>query len=233
MPIVKSISELGVEWAEINTRKRPPLNTDTSRHKGVHLSGVIRHVAMGLGKLKTFSKVNVGRRVEEVEDDEEVIPIRMAMGLAWEEYVAGLMVDMEWQPGEMGKVAKGKSGKEQVVWMNCDGIKVVESKNGEELRICEFKLTWKSIRGKGTTGEEFLDQWMWLAQGQGYCLAATDQFQTNVNTVEYYIMWVNGDYMPPKPKFMKYVVQFGDGELGEFWRDVVEKNVESPGVKAE
>ena len=180
-------TEVALEFADLNRRspiarpitKRGNLH-EPKRTKGIHLSGILRYVVIESGMLKVLSAM-----------DEEALPLRMALGLAWEEFAVSLYPEVHWQPGE---------AVEQQIVMTCDG----HSQRDDELVIEEFKLTWK----KRKDAESFVrDEWHWLQQGRGYC------WGYGARLVRWHVCYVMGDYRGSGPVYMRYLIQFDDRDL--------------------
>jgi hypothetical protein len=82
MPRLLHSSPVAFEWAdlarqELNSRHQKK-SSDGTRTEGKHLSGVIRYVLSTAGQLKT----------DDVSDE---LPLRMAFGVAWENWIAGML----------------------------------------------------------------------------------------------------------------------------------------------
>ena len=196
MPILLEKTKVSLEWGDLEKWRQqtcPP--SAKRRSKGVHLSGVIRHVLKGLGKLKA-------------EDESEEFPLRMALGMAWENWVVGLVtVEDEgfvWQPGEQELDG---------VYGTPDGMSTTEEEGEGGLLVEEFKLTWKSEFKYGDVVKEAL--WMW--QLAGLCK------MMGTRMARLHIAWVCGDYRPPEPKYYRYRIEFTERELEEFWENIVRK----------
>jgi hypothetical protein len=181
----------------------------------MHLSGVLRYVATESGILKAIADI-----------DEEALPLRMALGLAWEEFAVSMYPEVDWQPGEI--VVDG-------IAMNCDGLS--ENPKYPQLdaayqqfmqqadqalpvvvrpatQLDEFKLTWK----KAKTAQDLLrDEWYWLQQGRGYC------WGYEANLVRWHVCYVNGDYRGSGPIYKRYLIHFSDAEV-ESTQKMIQKN---------
>jgi hypothetical protein len=148
------------------------------RAPGLHASGLIRYVA---------ESSRISARMADIADEE--MPLRWAMGQAWEEYAASLYPDMCWQPGE----------RYEPLIMNADGLSIIH----DELVVEEFKF----MRSKKISAERFLDSrynWLKLQQGVIYCLGyGADIVRWHVlNALEW-----------PDPKYTQYKVRFEEKEL--------------------
>lgn len=194
MPTLISESEIKIEWTDIlgRLRKVKPKGAD-ERSAGVHLSGVIRYALTEAGLLTP----------DEASDE---MPLRMAVGMAWEEWAVGLWPELRWQPGE--RELDGVFG-------SPDGLSAGGAL-AETDCLEEFKATWKSRYNHG----DVLKERIWLWQLSGYCKMMGLQY------ARLHVLWVNGDYRPPSPEYRTYVVGFSQAELDKFWSNVVLANKE-------
>jgi hypothetical protein len=208
-----SQSEIRLEWTDIlgRTPKRKPKSADV-RSSGVHLSGVIRYALQTIGQLQK-------------DDESDEMPLRMAVGMAWEDWAVGLWPDMVWQPGEWEKDG---------VFGTPDGISTlfndqlglppgIEGDGEQEYEVQydvpvleEFKATWKSRR----THEPVTNERIWMWQLAANCLAM------NTTYARLHVLWVNGAYPKgaPSPVYMTYLISFQQKELERFWANVVLAN---------
>ena len=153
------------------------------RSAGVHLSSVLYYCAVHMNLLKDVDDFAEGS-----------LPLRMAMGVSWEEFLFSFHPEWLWQPGEQQEPSS-------LVWGTPDGIC---SPSPGRLYLVETKLTWKKVK----TAHEFLQaQWMWLHQGRFYC-SLYDCF-----VVEWHVNYVNGDYRRSGPVYMKYTIEFDRSEV--------------------
>lgn len=164
------------------------------RTKGIHLSGVLRYVAIESGLMKVAESIQ-----------EELLPLRMALGLAWEEFAVSLYPEIHWQPGEISP---------EGIAMTCDGHSYSEDQGHFRLCLEEFKLTWKKVR----TGDELLrDEWYWMQQGRGYC------WGYDARLIHWHVCYVNGDYRGSGPIYKRYLVELSDQDV-ESTRSLIFKN---------
>jgi hypothetical protein len=165
------------------------------RSSGVHLSGVIRYVLTTAGLLTP-------------EDADEFMPLRMAVGMAWEAFVVGLWPDLIWQPGECAK--DGVIGSPDGVTGDC---------------LEEFKATWKSrlergeYKGHVPPPRKICEQRAWMLQVGGYC------HMMGLTKARLHVLWVMGDYRGSGPQYCTYVVQFGQDELERMWKNMILPNI--------
>lgn len=172
----------------------------------MHLSGVIRYVLQGLGEL-------------DAEDRDEVMPLRMCVGMAMEDWLVGLIQEEEpgfrWQPGEMRRDG---------VVCTPDGRSVLPPREGvrigsvDDKRDCieEIKgATWKSRYKHGNVLKEKV--WMWQLCGE-LAIAKRELL------ARLHVVWLNNDYRPPTPKYVRYLIEFERREVEEFWANVILSN---------
>lgn len=187
----------------------------TYRSPGIHLSGVLRYIGINQKIIKGVDPVT-GKWIGDSGADlnEEDMPLRMVLGMAWEEYAATLYPEMNWQPGELCKDS---------ITGSPDGVTLIEI-DGEEVPVIEeFKLTWKSAR------QGILKQTMWLWQGAGYCI------MYGTNWCRFNILYVNGEYEKfgmGGPVYRRYLVYYSDRELAGIWAMVLH-NRDNPAVRIE
>ena len=108
MPTLISETDVKLERSDLLRRVALPRDVGPdgfivppARTSGLHLSGLLRYIA---------TKSKIGAYLEQLA--EEDMPLRWAMGHAWEEFAASLYPDMTWQPGEI----------HDPLVMNCDGL---------------------------------------------------------------------------------------------------------------
>lgn len=200
-----SKSEIALDWADLRTWEQQARDVQP-RTSGIHLSGVIKAVMVKLGKLTD-------------EDEADEMPLRVAMGVAWEDWVVGLAVIKDewrvvWQPGEWERDG---------VYGTPDGLGTVRVKiktpKGTEVTVSrrcleEFKCTWKSEHTRKDILRESI--WMWQVAANCYALG--------LEYARLHVLWVNGDYRPPSPRYYVYTVRFERKWLEEFWGNVVVRN---------
>lgn len=175
-----------LEFSDLLTRQ--PIHRSAGvlpRAPGAHQSDILSYIARKIGVLKP------GERLE------EEMPLVFALGFAWEEYMASFFPNMEWQPGEL--IVDG-------IAVNCDGITASDSTYGSDV-MEEFKYTHKSTK----TGDEFLQEWLYLHQGRAYCHCYGPRIE------RWHICHVRGDYKTFGPVFKQYVVSFTDSEVAQTW----------------
>lgn len=195
MPKLISETEIKLEWTDIEAMV-PKVRVDSGqRSSGVHLSGVIRYVLQTAGLL-------------DPDDLTDEMPLRMAVGMAWEAFVVGLWPELVWQPGEQCKDA---------IYGSPDGI------TGDCLE--EFKATWKSrlerseLKGVRPPDRKITEQRMWMLQLAGYC------WMMGLRRARIHVLWVMGDYRGSGPQYFTYLVEFSDSELERVWNNMILPNI--------
>lgn len=197
-----------IEWADIEgrTKHRKPKSASI-RSSGHHLMQVVRYALQTSGLLKTYT----------ADADEELMPLRMAMGMAWEDWCVGLWPDLVWQPGEVELDG---------VFMTPDGITEIDNAVIDPalkkfafspyptMCVEEFKLTWKSSR----RGESITDEKLWMWQLAGLCKGM------NVNYARLHVNYVMGDYKGSGPQYFTYLLHFPQDELDKFWKNIILAN---------
>lgn len=197
MPKVLQETEIKLDRADLR-RRTPvvrPLDShgiilEAPRTPGIHLSGVLRYIATEAGLFKTIATI-----------DEEELPLRMALGFAWEEFCVSLYPGIHYQPGEI--IHEG-------VAMTCDGHSIYTESDpmtgelDEYFCLEEFKLTWKKVK----CAEEIVaDEWYWMQQGRGYC------WGYGANLVRWHVCYINGDYRGSGPIYKRFLIKFDDRDV--------------------
>lgn len=183
--------------------------TGLPRSEGIHISNIIRVIAVQNGALKP-EYVESLDLVERSNPDwwsslDSVNQLRMSIGQAWEQwYVQTQLPHVLHQPGEM---------QVEGIYMTHDGesLETIVSERREQLVMAlhEVKTTSKSTK---TVGEDLRSQWMWLAQMKAYCKGL------NTMLAFLHVLFLNGDYSyPMRPLLRVYVVQFTQAEIDDNW----------------
>lgn len=185
MPTLLSERVVTLEFADLHKRRQlGPIRRPAAplaRAPGAHQSDILRYVALKIGQLKPN---------EPLEED---MPLVIALGFAWEEFLFSMLPSADWQPGELERDG---------IAVNCDGITANDAEYGEDV-LEETKFTFK----KTMTGAEFLEkQWMWLHQARAYCWCYGPRI------VRWHVCHIRGDYKVFGPVHKQYVVRFSDKE---------------------
>ena len=162
------------------------------RSAGLNLSDVVRSIGFEMGYIPPQYQ----------GEDISASPERAALGMAWEDWVFRTQhPEVSHQPGEVfgGNIACSADG---ISWF------------GNDLKVHECKLTWKSMKRES----ELQNEWLWLSQTMGYCL------QWGTNLARYHIYWVNGDYQRGQntggPQYKLYDLEFTKRELEDNWLQI-------------
>lgn len=184
------------------------------RSQGVHLSSLIRCIALEIGALDAkwaddMSLVDV----REITDPESVL--RISIGFAWEQWFIPQLRDVVDHPGEY-----------QVdgIFMTPDGETLTTILTQTGLRtgiaVVEVKATYKSVKTVAprlvtldpSDPEDLETQWMWISQCQGYCKALGSRIAF------IYVFFICGDYtFPISPQLLCWRVEFTQEEIESKW----------------
>lgn len=185
------------------------------RSEGVHVSGLIRGMAVEYGLLdKKWVDPNDLSLMEVTGDGEHwwanLDPdsrVRMSIGLAWEQWYLPQLPYVNHQPGEV-----------QVdgIYMTLDGesldvIVTAGQRDGYVLAVHEVKTTSKSTRTVGDLSDTGKN-WMWLTQTKAYCKAK------NTRICYLHVLFLYGDYSyPMRPLLVVYRIEFEQWEIDDAW----------------
>lgn len=189
----------------------------TPRSAGIHVSGIIRAIAVEMGIIKpdnndsdtSLIKSNNMSDIREITDP--VALLRISIGLAWEAYYIPQILAKEGvakHPGEMRV-----SG----IYMSPDGesLDVIITPKGhrQHIRIHEVKATYKSVN----TVADISKEWMWLTQIKAYCVAAQTRY------AKLHVLFLCGDYkFPIRPELRCWDIEFTQKEIDDNWSLLVQ-----------
>lgn len=185
-------------------------NGGAPRSEGVHLSRIIRSMAVKNGTLKKewvedLSLVEVGGRQQDWWDGLDAgSQLRMSIGLAWEEWYVHQLGNVAFHPGEMELDG---------IYMTHDG-ESLDMIAGDQLHLCchEVKATYKSTKTVGDLG----GQWLWLAQTKGYCKGL------KTLTAYVHVLFLCGDYLYPiTPQLKVWQITYTQAEIDDHWEMMV------------
>lgn len=193
---VLDVTEVKLEWSDLRTMTRHP-EPEPSRSAGVHVSGVLKYVAKELAMFTA-------------EDQDDEMPLRILLGLAFEEMAARLYPEMHWQPGEISR--DGVIG-------SPDGLSYLPEYGF--MCVDEFKFTGKSQRVKGGKDGELKDirsEWLWMQQCQSY-LNLYRGHGVEMRHARLHICWKYGVYgeWPLTERYYRYLVEYEEAELDRNW----------------
>lgn len=183
---------------------------DAPRSEGVHLSGVTRCIAGEAGILKPeycedLSLVDVSQEAW-WESLDPVNQLRIAIGLAWEQWYAKVLAET------MGVIFHAGERQRDGIYMTPDGESLdmihVDRATYHVQCLHELKATYKSIKTVG----DLYSQWMWLAQMKGYC--------KGLDTLYAYlhVLFLCGDYsFPIRPVLKVWRIEFTRDEIDDNW----------------
>jgi len=178
------------------------------RSTGVHVSSIIRCIAVE-AKILTIEDREDLSLVDVSQQDwwdglDEVSKLRIAIGLAWEEWYLGQLEDVVDHPGEM--CVEG-------IYMTHDGesLDLVITERGARhqiLAVHEVKATYKSVNTVG----DLSGQWMWQAQMMAYCRGL------NCLTAYMHTLFLCGDYSwPIRPCLKKWRNDYTQQDIDDNW----------------
>jgi hypothetical protein len=180
----------------------PP--SKTPRSEGLHVSNIIRSLAVEVGFLdkKWVEDLSL---VDAREITDPNVILRMRIGLAWEEHLIPTLEGVTDHPGEI--LLQG-------VYMSPDGEsvdRVLLGSRGFELVVHEVKSTYKSAKHNLKT------QWLWLTQLKAYCKGLGTRF------ARIYILYICGDYKYPiAPIYQVYEIEFTQEEIDTNWTMLID-----------
>lgn len=191
---VLNTTEISLEWSDLNNLTYH-VREEFARTIGVHVSQVLQYLAV---KTKRYTE----------EDRADDMPLRILLGLAFEEAAARLYKRMWWQPGEFVL----DDGIGVPVYGSPDGIEEI----GNEWYVHEFKYTGKSLRLKGGKANQLKDirtEWMWMQQVQTYVNMMRERGLA-CNKAFVHVCWKYGVYeWPMTERYFKYEIEFENEEL--------------------
>ena len=115
------------------------------------------------------------------------------VGFMWEEVLSQAL--KERLPCRIGEVFLDG------ITMSPDGVEL----EGDESILSEYKVVWASSRRSP------VENFKWMCQVKGYCKAL------GMTKVRMYILYINGDWKPPKPQYKCFLITFSQLEIDENW----------------
>jgi len=187
--------EVGLQWSDIESMTYHE-RVEHKRTKGVHMSDVLRYIAI---KSKMYSE----------EDRADDMPLRVMLGMGFEEQAVRLYKGIWWQPGEFVL----DDGVGVPVYGSPDGIEEIR----DEWLLHEFKYSGKSMRVKGGKAGEHVDVrtlWLYMQQIMSYInmLRLDKGLESNKGVL--HVCWKYGDYSYPlTERYFRYTIEFEEKEL--------------------
>ena len=210
-------TEVKIEWTDITRwAGREHKAYSQIRASGVHVSDIIRYNYFG--HLDLGSDERKKKEMEAAEDlgDPTIMPLRMCIGMAVENWLVGLYPDLNWQPGGLSK--DGISGSIDGFSMMFNINRLLYPNPDGSFAIEEIKVTWKSFRNR-----EILREVIWMWQLAAYC------YIWDTRLARLHVVWVNGDYSHGEnwgPRYFRYLIEFKSHELDRLWKSLFLKNRE-------
>ena len=183
---VLSTTEVKLTWGDLQSRVNHPEPRMQDRTSGYHVGKILKYIAVSSGQLT----------LQEIQDEEEM-PLKKMLGMAFERWVAGLYPDMIWQPGEY---------EDSGIIGSPDGLSIAVLSGAVE----EFKFTYYSLR------REVESQWLWLRQIMAYCKLM------GLIHARLHVLYACGNYKERRePVYMRYELEFTHKELDNWWKVMV------------
>lgn len=206
-------------YAERVTAMVPYSSGGLVRSPGVHVSGLIRAMAIDYGLLdrkwvpEDFDLKDITEDGTESEawwaSLDEDSQVRMAIGMAWEQWYLPRIPSITHQPGEL--YLNG-------IYLTLDGeskdILITERSRRtlEIVAVHEVKTTSKSINTTGDLSQPNPKNWLWLTQCKAYCKAR------GTRVLYLHILYIYGDYSyPMRPKLHVWRIEFTQQEIDDAW----------------
>lgn len=184
------------------------------RTPGVHLSGVLRFMALESGLLRPDDEEEdldlLLEKYPHWQQGDKRVFNRIALGLAWEEWYARQQPeDVVFHPGEFAR--DGITG-------TPDAVRITDT---GEMELHEYKLTWRSSR------RPIADEWMYWAQMAGYCAMVGGMMAERTGSAAagmtgvLHVYYVNGDYAGSGPILKSYTREFTTKEIETQWAGIL------------
>lgn len=191
-------TEITLSWLDADKLHPHPYPTH-KRSAGVHLTDILRYIAIQTNQLTDADR-----------DDE--MPLRVFLGMAWEQMAARLYPEMIWQPMELER--DGIAG-------SMDGLSLLEPSGELEQVVEEFKYTAKSMRvpgGKADQHKDIRTEVLWMWQVMGYLAMLPGE----PTLARLHVCWSRGAYVYPlRESYIRYLIRFERAEIENTWRMVL------------
>lgn len=181
------------------------------RGHGIHVSGIIRAIALEMGFLKKEWAEELSL-VDVREITDPVAVLRISIGLAWESWYIPQILESRGvidHPGELNiqGIYATHDGE------SLDSVMITPERSVLAPVVHEIKATYKSTRTVGDlTGE-----WMWLAQVKAYCKGLETRF------ARVHVLFLCGDYSKPiRPLLKEWFIEFEQSEIDSTWETMME-----------
>lgn len=182
-----------------------------ARTPGIHLSGIIRVLAIKHGVLKDNApEEDLSFVIENTPPGVACTSphiMRIVAGFAWENWCATHVTQLLSTVGHTLIHQPGELMKDGVI-MSPDGIEL----SPLEIILHEFKLTWTS------SAKPVQSRIMWLWQTMGYLIGLSDKFGQRCTKVVLHPYYVNGDYRENRhPVYLPVMLEFEWAEIEKNW----------------
>lgn len=201
--------DIKLQESDILHRVRPSVDSTIQppRQGGVHLSGVLR----------TWATQTQVLTPSEWDEDQDVLPLRLFMGLCVEWGISRLYPETEWWPSPVER--DGVIG-------SMDGLAYepmpVDGEMPQRPIVEEIKYTHMSC-GNGRDVPALADRqgvkdwWRRLQQAMGYC----NLHPARPRLARFHVVYGVGDYIRPyKERYVRTLVEFSEQELAGNWMNV-------------
>jgi len=179
------------------------IRNDAGRSPGIHLSGVLREIALATGELdkkygdQDLDELIADTRPEDVGDDGTLM--RIVMGYAWEDWLGPRIENAVYHPGEF--FFEGIYATPDAIGFDLDGGYLLH----------EIKGTFKSSRKEITT----VRLWMW--QAMGYLKMMSERYGELCTKAVLHPMHYKGDYRGGGPEYCPTLIEFEQEEITSNW----------------
>lgn len=183
-----------------------------ARSDGVHVSGVIKCIAIETGVLDAKWTEDLSL-VDASQEDwwdslDSAARLRISIGLAWEEWYLRNLPGVVDHPGEMHVDG---------IYMTHDGesldVLLTPRSKSYSLVLHEVKATYKSTKTVGLLES----QWMWLAQTKAYCKGL------RCLTAYLHVLFLCGNYkFPITPVLKVFRIDYTQEEIDDNWELMVD-----------
>lgn len=177
-------------------------NYGPPRTSGIHLSSIIRHIALLTGELK--KEYSEGPSLQDLIS-RNLSPnfcgpiVRATVGFAWE----------SWLSSHLSRVHNLNHQSGELI---CDGIVMSPDGLDDDLVLHEFKATWKS------SAHPVTDQLMWMWQVMGYLYGLSMDTGQRCLVCVLHPLYMCGDYRGERdPVYKPTVIEFEWEELERNW----------------
>lgn len=196
-------------------RQKLNIRNSSRRSPGVHLSGVLREIALATGELdKKYGDQDLDELIadtapEEVADVDALM--RVILGYAWEDWLGPRIENAIYHPGEFFL---------DDIYATPDAIGFDSEGN---YLLHEIKGTAKSSRKDITTVK------LWIWQAMGYLKMMSERYKERCTKVVFHPLHYKGDYRGGGPEYCPTLIEFEWEEIVSNWNMIlVNKHLAKP-----